>query len=81
VAAQRFQYDYLNDDITNDGQIDYSLTNKVPAGLRKAMAEGRKILVLINPPYAEAANSQGNEGKTDVAKTCMGALMNKADYG
>ncbi len=30
VAAQRFQYDYLNDDITDDGKIDYSLTNKVP---------------------------------------------------
>jgi hypothetical protein len=81
VAAQRFQYDYLNDDITDDGQIDYSLTNKVPPSLRKAIAEGKKILVLINPPYAEAANSQGNEGKTDVAKTRMGALMNNADYG
>jgi hypothetical protein len=81
VSATRFQYDYLNDDITDDGQIDYSLNNKVPPALRKAIAEGKKILVLINPPYAEAANSQGNEGKTDVAKTRMGALMNKADYG
>lgn len=81
VSATRFQYDYLNDDITDDGQIDYSLSNKVPAGLRKAIAEGKKILVLINPPYAEAANSQGNDGKTDVAKTRMGALMKKADYG
>jgi hypothetical protein len=81
VSADRFQYDYLNDDITDDGQIDYSLTNKVPPALRKAIAEGKKILVLINPPYAEAANSQRNEGKTDVAKTRMGALMNKADYG
>ena len=81
VSAQRFQYDYLNDDITEDGQIDYSLSNKVPAELRKAIAAGKKILVLINPPYAEAANSQGNEGKTDVAKTRMGALMNKANYG
>jgi hypothetical protein len=81
VSAQRFQYDYLNDDITDDGQIDYSLSNKVPPTLRKAIAEGKKILVLINPPYAEAANSQGNEGKTDVAKTRMGALMNRADYG
>jgi hypothetical protein len=81
VAAQRFQYDYLNDDIDDFGQIDYSLTNKVPAGLRAAIAEGKKILVLINPPYAEAANSLGNEGKTDVAKTRIGALMNKANYG
>ncbi|HEX8351047.1 MAG TPA: hypothetical protein VF598_13875, partial [Hymenobacter sp.] len=69
AAATRFQYDYLNDDIAADGQIDYALTNKVPAGLRNAIAEGRKLLVLINPPYAEAANSQGNEGKTDVATT------------
>jgi hypothetical protein len=81
VAAQRFQYDYLNDDIDDFGQIDYTLTNKVPAGLRAAIAEGKKILVLINPPYGEAANSQGNEGKTDIAKTRIGALMNKADYG
>ncbi len=81
VSAQRFQYDYLNDDITDDGQIDYSLTNKVPEELRAAIAAGKKILVLINPPYAEAANSLGKESKTDVAKTRMGALMNKADYG
>jgi hypothetical protein len=81
AAAQRFQYDYLNDDITDDGKIDYSLTNKVPDGLRKAIAEGKKILVLINPPYAEAANSQGNEGKTAVAATKIGLLMNNEDYG
>jgi hypothetical protein len=88
VAAERFQYDYLNDDISDPstgsgqaGKIDYTLTNKVPAGLRKAIAEGKKILVLINPPYAEAANSQGNEGKTDVAATKIGELMNQEDYG
>lgn len=79
VAAQRFQYDYLNDDITDDGNIDYSLTNKVPAGLRLAIAEEKKILVLINPPYAEAANTLGNEGKTDVANTKIAGSM--ADYG
>ena len=54
---ERFQYDYLNDDITDDGKIDYSLTNKIPEGLQKAIKEGKKILVLINPPYAEATNA------------------------
>lgn len=75
VAATRFQYDYLTDDITDDGRIDYSLTNKVPQGLRDAIAAGKKILVLINPPYAEAT-SGGNtvagataDSKTGVAKT------------
>ncbi len=86
VAAQRFQYDYLNDDITDDGKIDYSLTNKVPDGLRKAIAEGKKILVLINPPYAEAANrentSLGLDAKTKsgVAKTKFAATA-MVDYG
>lgn len=81
VAAERFQYDYLNDDITEEGTIDYSLTNKVPQGLRQAISEGKKILVLINPPYAEASNSQGNAGKTDVAKTNIGSLMHNVNYG
>lgn len=86
VAAQRFQYDYLNDDITEDGQIDYSLSNKVPQGLRDAIAAGKKILVLINPPYAAATN-RGNtaqvgdaEYKSGVAKTKFGTAAMEA-YG
>jgi hypothetical protein len=75
VAATRFQYDYLNDDITDDGTIDYNLTNKVPEWLRNAIASGKKILVLINPPYAEATNADNTskwpkaENKSWVAKT------------
>lgn len=87
VAAQRFQYDYLNDDIADDGQIDYSLSNKVPPGLRAAIAAGKKILVLINPPYAEATNLEnissglvGAENKSGVAKTKFAARA-MADYG
>ncbi len=79
VAAQRFQYDYLNDDITDDGRIDYSLTNKIPVGLRKAIAEGKKILVLINPPYAESGDTLGSEAKSDVASTRIAKSMK--DYG
>lgn len=81
VAAQRFQYDYLNDDINDFGQIDYSLTNKLPEGLRKAIAEGKKILVLINPPYAEATNSnntsrgEDTSTKTGVSKTKTSAIL------
>jgi hypothetical protein len=85
-AAHRFQYDYLNDDITDDGKIDYTLTNKVPVELRNAIAEGKKILVLINPPYAEAtnaentSNNENSESKKGVAKTKVAShLMN--DYG
>lgn len=87
VAAERFQYDYLNDDITDDGQIDYSLTNKVPQGLRDAIALKKKILVLINPPYAEVT-SAGNTTpglketlhKAGVTKTKFAATAMQ-DYG
>ncbi|HQR73875.1 MAG TPA: hypothetical protein PLH07_01645 [Sulfurovum sp.] len=84
VAATRFQYDYLNDDITDEGKIDYSLTNKVPMALRNAIAEGKKILVLINPPYGEAsssdnASSGGGESKTGIATTQIAKMM--SDYG
>ena len=78
-AATRFQYDYLNDDIADDGSIDYSLSGKIPQNLCDAIAaakEGKKkFLVLINPPYAEATNADNTakgskiENKTGVAKT------------
>lgn len=96
VAATRFQYDYLNDDIDDFGQIDYGLTNKIPPALRQAIAEAnagkpgaKKILVLINPPYAEAMNvdnitvSDGAnaENKKGVSHTKIGLLMRDEDYG
>ncbi len=84
VAAERFQYDYLNDDITDDGQIDYTLTNKIPQNLQKVIADAKagkkKILVLINPPYAEATNADNISKKSDmknkegVAKTKFAAV-------
>lgn len=84
VASERFQYDYLNDDITNDGEIDYSLSNKLPQNLRQAIADGKKILVLINPPYAEAASSQStitsDKTKDGVSKTKVSSTL-MADYG
>ncbi len=83
AAATRFQYDYLNDDITDEGAIDYSLTAKVPEGLRKAIGDGKKILVLINPPYAESGSGigQGDKNKKQVEQTNINALMKSEELG
>lgn len=83
VAATRFQYDYLNDDITDDGTIDYTLTNKVPKGIQQAIAEGKKILILINPPYAESGSGirKGVENKKEVEQTKINALMKTQELG
>ncbi len=82
VAAQRFQYDYLNDDITDDGKIDYSLTNKVPPALRSAIAAGKRILVLINPPYGETGSGigKGDKNKKGVEQTRINAGMTDVGY-
>ncbi|MCA4922312.1 MAG: hypothetical protein ING86_05845 [Methylobacterium sp.] len=63
AGAEIFQYDYLNDDVTDFGEIDHSLSGKLPMALRQAIKDAREgakgakpILVLINPPYAEAMN-------------------------
>ena len=83
VAATRFQYDYLNDDINDFGQIDYTLTNKIPQGLQQAIKENKKMLVLINPPYGEAGSTEtisGGKHKTDIASTKIGSFMNNYGY-
>jgi hypothetical protein len=85
-SAVRFQYDYLNDDIDDFGQIDYSLSNKIPQELRQAIKDGKKLLVLINPPYGEATSSDSLMGsdsnltKDGIAKTKF-ALTAMNEYG
>lgn len=83
VAATRFQYDYLNDDITDDGKIDYSITNKIPVALQQAIKGGKKILVLINPPYAESGSGigKGDMNKKEVEKTQVNAIMKSIETG
>lgn len=86
VAANRFQYDYLNDDIDEQGDIDYSLTGKMPKELIEAIKSNKKILVLINPPYAEATNASNTtsgieaKNKSGVAKSKF-AETAMSDYG
>ena len=87
AGAEIFQYDYLNDDVTDFGGIDYALSGKVPLALRQAISDAREgkkgaksILVLINPPYAEAANSQGSAGKTGISRTRISHGMDDLGY-
>lgn len=93
VRAERFQYDYLNDDIADDGTIDYKISNKLPESLRKAISDAKsgntgakKILVLINPPYGETTNADNAvhgkiaKNKTGIKRTKM-AEVGMPEYG
>lgn len=90
AGAEIFQYDYLNDDITDFGEIDYDLSGKVPQTLRQAIADARDekkgakpILVLINPPYAESGSgvARGDTNKLGVEKTRINAWMREINLG
>lgn len=87
-GAELFQYDYLNDDIDDFGNIDYSISDKVPPTLRRAIAdakacvEGTKpILVLINPPYAEAMNVDNVKDAGINAKLKKGVAAKRITHG
>lgn len=90
AGAEIFQYDYLNDDITDFGEIDYGLSNKLPKALKQAIADARNgvkgakpILVLINPPYAESGSGigKGDENKIGVEKTRINVWMREMNLG
>ena len=57
--AVKFQYDFLND--TYD---------KLPEGLRNAIEKGRKIIVLMNPPY-KTSQKGVNKGNVDMDETMI----------
>lgn len=90
AGAEIFQYDYLNDDLDDFGQIDYALSGKLPQALRQAISDAREgkkgakpILVLINPPYAESGSgiARGDKNKIGVEKTRINGWMREMKLG
>jgi hypothetical protein len=80
--AVKFQYDFLNDGIV-DGKIDIEGDDKLPQGLKNALLEGKKIIVLMNPPYGTANNAGTEEcdSKAGIADTKLSYLMKSENWG
>ena len=70
LDAVKFQYDFLNDEY-----------DKLPEGLRKAIEEGRQIIVLMNPPYATAGTKGEGDNKTGVAISKINKKMKQDKIG
>jgi hypothetical protein len=64
--AVHFQYDFLNDEY-----------ERLPQGLRTAIEEGRKIIVLMNPPYATSSDLKLGKSKIGVGFTMVNNQMNR----
>ena len=64
-----FQFDFLNDDFKD-----------LPESLRAVIEnpeERKRLIVYINPPYAEASTGQGNEFKVGVSRTAIATKYSK----
>lgn len=77
-GSEDFVFDFLNDWFPMGGELIDD--GKVPNGLIKALKENRKIVFLLNPPYATAGNI-GESSKKDVAKTKINEIMLKDGIG
>lgn len=86
--AVKFQYDFLNDGIfenpeTGELEINIDLDTKMPEGLKKAIKEGKPIVILMNPPYAAAGEMGTKEDshKSGSSKNKINDLMLKQKLG
>ena len=80
--AVKFQYDFLNDGII-DGKIDIENDTKLPEGLKKAILEGKEIIVFMNPPYGRASSDINGKGasRTGISDTLLNKMMKNENYG
>ena len=77
----KFQYDFLNDGIVG-GKIDIENDPKLPEGLKLALLEGKKIIVLMNPPYGTANNAgTDSSDKSGIALTELNKMMKSENWG
>jgi len=74
--AVKFQYDFLNDDMDPEYVNEFGW--KMPEGLVDAIQGGKKILFLINPPYAA---STGGKIRNNSSQTLVGKDMSDNKFG
>lgn len=83
-GAEVFQYDFLNPE--SESPFFEVGDNALPLSVKKILKEGaesgKRLVFLINPPYA-TANNAGAKGisKAGVAKTIVNSLMKESKLG
>jgi hypothetical protein len=73
TESTKFQYDFLNDDY-----------NKLPVSLRSAIESGKKIIVLMNPPYQDGSELSTKNGESLIkgnVQTSVNKLMKEHKIG
>lgn len=79
--AIKFQYDFLNDDVTPEGVLPVNDIKKLPDGLVQALKDNKKIIILMNPPFGKATIIKRKDLGTNTAKNAINDLMLKKNLG
>jgi len=66
--AVKFQYDFLNDDVTTEGILPINRI-KLPHGLTSEFEKNSKIIIFMNPPYTALNNLNGKNTKSEFKKS------------
>ena len=85
AGCELFQYDFLNPNAESPFFEDKN-KNRLPLSteekLKKAASEGKRLVFLMNPPYATANNAGANgTSKEGVANTLVNQAMKTAKIG
>jgi len=85
-GAEVFQFDFLNPEVWSPFLEDQGKVNEIPETARKrleaAAKAGKRLVVLMNPPYGTANNAGANgTSKAGIATTVVNGLMKKAKLG
>lgn len=82
-GAEIFQYDFLNPE--SESPFFEGTDNVLPLSVKKILKEGaesgKRLVFLINPPYATAAAVNGAESRKGVASTIVNQEMKGAKLG
>lgn len=79
-GAEIFQYDFLNPESESLFVEDNAIPPRVKKMLRDGAESGKRLVFLINPPYA-TASVKGEESKIGVANTVVNRAMIDAKLG
>jgi len=87
-GAEVFQYDFLNPEVWSPFFEDAGSVNEIPERARKRLLDaakaGKRLVVLMNPPYGTAGETNTTccqNDKAGIATTVVNGLMKKAKLG
>lgn len=76
-GSVKFQYDFLNDDVTPDSLLPIDDIKKLPDGLVKAFEQDKPLIILQNPPFGRGTGGRfGIDTKGSTINSIQKVMIN-----